>query len=177
MKFRRILAMVGMIVVVSLSVGCSGAVSVVTATSAPASSGDPSGSAVGPITGTSVSSGGASGSSTTPGPLVSPTPMTLDATGNLSVGLEDNGGTVLMQVGQRFLLNLGETYNWSFSIDDQTIVSRVINVMTIRGSQGLFEAHKAGTTLLNASGDPQCRQSTPACGMPSITFQIQITVQ
>jgi hypothetical protein len=103
--------------------------------------------------------------------------LTLDPSGNLTVTLADNGGTVLMQVGQRFLLDLGDTYNWAFSIDDQSIVSRVINILTIRGSQGLFEAHLAGTTVLHATGDPSCRQSTPPCEMPSIAFQVQITVQ
>jgi hypothetical protein len=177
MNFQRILKMVGLIVVFSLAAGCSGLYTAVTATSAPASGDTPIVTSSGPIIGTSVSSGGLTGSSATPGPVVSPTPLTPDASGNLSVTLADNGGTVWMQVGQRFLLNLGEAYNWTFSIDDQSIVSRVPNILTIRGSQGLFAAHTAGTTILHAAGDPPCRQSKPACGMPSIAFQIQITVQ
>jgi hypothetical protein len=184
MKFQKLLSIVGLIVLVGVAAGCSGLYTAVTATSASASGGTPAGSTLGPpITGTSVTSGGTvlsgglTGSNATPGPVVTPTPLTLDPSGNLYVTLADNGGTVLMQVGQRFLLDLGDSYNWTFSIDNQSIVSRVPNILTIRGSQGLFEAHAAGTTVLHGAGDPLCRQSTPACEMPSIAFQIQITVQ
>jgi hypothetical protein len=136
-----------------------------------------------PYTGTSVLSGGQAISSgfTSNGDTVTPpansTPLTPDSSGNLDVTTSDNGRTVLLQVGQRFLLDLGDTYSWNFTINDQTIVSRVPNIMTIRGSQGLFEAHTTGTTTLQATGDPACRQSQPACMMPSVVFSITITVQ
>jgi hypothetical protein len=183
MKIKIVLSLVSLLLLVAAAAGCTGPVIVQTATSAPASGGIPGALTPGPITGTSVTSGGSTlsggltGSNATPGPEVSPTPLTLDASGNLSVTLADNGGTVLMQVGQRFLLNLGESYNWTFSVDDPGILSRVVNILTIRGSQGLFEAHAAGVTVLHAAGDPPCRQSKPACGMPSIAFQVNITVQ
>lgn len=135
-----------------------------------------------PYTGTSIPSSGTaiSGGLTSAGGLPTPpdlsTPLVPDTSGNLDVTLPDNGRTVLMQVGQRFLLDLGDTYDWNLNIVDQNIVSRVLNIMTIRGSQGLFEAHTTGTTTLQATGDPLCRQSQPACMMPSVLFQVTITV-
>jgi hypothetical protein len=93
-----------------------------------------------------------------------------------SVTLDDNGKTVALQPGDRFLLNLGEGYNWDVSIADPSIVSRVIGVLTIRGSQGLYEAHEPGTTALTATGDPDCRTQQPACALPSRLFEVQIVV-
>ena len=178
MKFRAIFSSVALLALAGCSSLYAGAQSGATS----GASGTPSVATSYPIIGYSttpggpVLSGGLTSSDPTPGSTVTPTPLTPDASGNLSVTLADNGRMVVMHVGQRFLLNLGDTYNWTFSIDDQSIVSRVPNILTIRGSQGLFEAHAAGSTVLHATGDPQCRQSQPACGMPSILFQIQITV-
>ena len=180
MKIQKILTIVGLIILVGAAAGCSGLSSAASASSTESTLVE---TPQGPVTGTSVPSSGPvlSGNSATlaaiPGQGATLTPLTVDASGNLSVTLADNGGSVLMQVGQRFLLDLGETYTWTFSIDDPAIVSRVPNILTIRGSQGLFVAHTAGTTVLHAAGDPACRQSTPACEMPSIAYQIQITVQ
>jgi hypothetical protein len=97
--------------------------------------------------------------------------------GELSVTLQNNRQTITMQVGQRFLLNLGEIYNWSPVVADETVVSRVIGITVIRGAQGIYEAHKAGQTTLSATGDPPCRSQKPACMMPSISFQVNIVVQ
>jgi photosystem II stability/assembly factor-like uncharacterized protein len=94
-----------------------------------------------------------------------------------NVTLADDGQTLTLQVGQRFLLNLGSAYDWTVTIEDQSIVSRVVNVLTIRGSQGLYEAHQAGRTTLTAAGDPVCRQATPPCGSPSRLFRIQVIVE
>lgn len=94
-----------------------------------------------------------------------------------TVTLEDDGGTVRLQAGERFLLKLGEDYDWTVTVADQTIVSRVMNVMVVRGAQGLYEAQKPGTTTLTASGDPVCRQSQPPCAMPSRLFEITVVAK
>jgi hypothetical protein len=94
-----------------------------------------------------------------------------------AVTLDDNGKTISLQVGQQFLLDLGEEYTWTVTVADPAIVSRVVNVTVIRGAQGLYEAHQAGSTTLTAVGDPVCRQAQPPCAAPSIQFQIDITVQ
>ena len=52
-----------------------------------------------------------------------------------------------------------------------------VSVLTIRGSQGLYRAHKAGETTLTATGDPTCRQARPPCGAPSREFRLQVIVR
>jgi hypothetical protein len=104
-------------------------------------------------------------------------PTDVPVGGELTVTLQNNRQTITMQVGQRFLLNLGEIYNWSPVVADETVVSRVIGITVIRGAQGIYEAHKTGQTTLSATGDPPCRSQKPACMMPSISFQVNIVVQ
>lgn len=96
---------------------------------------------------------------------------------DLVVGLQDNGKTITVGVGQRFLLNLGAIYNWQVNVADQSVVSRVVNITVIRGAQGVYEAHQAGQTTLEATGDPACRSLQPPCAMPSILFQVTVVVQ
>jgi hypothetical protein len=99
------------------------------------------------------------------------------ADGSKVITLNDQGGTIPLAIGERFLLQLGEQYNWEVTISDQGVLSRVINIAVIRGAQGVYEAHKAGTVTLSATGDPQCRQSVPACAMPSLLFRITVVVK
>jgi hypothetical protein len=83
---------------------------------------------------------------------------------------------IRLHPGQRFLLALGEGYEWTVTVADPAIVSRVINVLVMRGAQGLYEAHGPGATTLQASGDPTCRSAQPPCGAPSRLFGISIIV-
>jgi carboxyl-terminal processing protease len=94
-----------------------------------------------------------------------------------TVTLENDGGTILLRRGERFLLKLGEEYNWTVTVVDQSVLSRVVNVTVVRGAQGLYEARGTGTTTLTATGDPVCRQSQPPCTTPSRLFQINVEVQ
>ncbi len=91
-----------------------------------------------------------------------------------NVTLADNGKTITLKTGQSFLLKLGENYDWTVNVADQTILKRVMNVMVIRGAQGIYMAGKPGTTTLSAAGDPTCLQDKPACAAPSIQFKITI---
>ena len=93
------------------------------------------------------------------------------------VTLADEGQTITLKLGESFLLKLGEDYAWSATVADQSIVSRVVNVTVVRGAQGLYEAHQAGSTTLTATGDPVCRQAQPPCATPSRTFEIKLIVQ
>lgn len=107
-----------------------------------------------------------------------PVDTAVPAGGELTVTRQNDGQTITLQVGQRFLLNLGEdTFTWSPVVTDESVVSRVIGITVIRGAQGIYEAHKSGQTTLVATGDPHCRSQKPACGMPSISFQVNIVVQ
>jgi hypothetical protein len=108
---------------------------------------------------------------TPPAPTVAPTGQ------ELSVLLSDDGKTVHLKVGQRFLLNLGADYDWTPIVADQKVVSRVVGILVIRGAQGVYEAHAAGTTILTASGDPICLKSKPACAMPSRLFKVTLVVE
>jgi photosystem II stability/assembly factor-like uncharacterized protein len=91
--------------------------------------------------------------------------------------LADDGQTLTLQVGDRFLLDLGDAYTWTVSIENQTIVDLVFNQPVPRGAQGIFEALKPGTTTLIANGDPICRQAQPPCAAPSRLFRLTLVVQ
>lgn len=92
------------------------------------------------------------------------------------VTLADNNKTFEITSGDRLVLKLGEQYNWEINIDNMDVLSRVKNIMVIRGSQGVFESKMTGTAVLEAQGDPICLQETPQCGMPSILFKITVHV-
>ncbi len=147
---------------------------------ATAPSGGSAGSATAVPSVGSVGSGTASVGGTvepvTPGPAAT-SEATIPAGGGQVVTLADQGKTIHLKVGESFLLKLGsDTYNWQVNISDQNVVSLVKGVMVIRGAQGLFEGRQPGTATLTATGDPQCRQSTPPCMLPSIMFQVNIVV-
>ena len=92
------------------------------------------------------------------------------------VTLEQSNQAISLKKGQSFLLKLGDSHDWSVDISNQTVVSRVMNVMVIRGAQGLYQAHNIGTTTLTATGDPVCYKETPRCLAPSIMFRLGINV-
>ena len=95
---------------------------------------------------------------------------------NKIITLADNGKSIDLRNGQSFLLKLGDSYDWNVEIDNQTVLSRVMNVMVVRGAQGIYEAHSPGTATLSAVGDPFCYTAVPRCMMPSIGFQINVIV-
>jgi hypothetical protein len=92
------------------------------------------------------------------------------------VTLADNEKTIHMTVGQSFLLKLGLNYDWSITISNENVISRVKNIAVIVGAQGVYDALAKDTTVLSAVGDPQCRTATPACASPSIMFSVTIVV-
>ncbi|HEX5458006.1 MAG TPA: plastocyanin/azurin family copper-binding protein [Candidatus Nitrosotalea sp.] len=92
------------------------------------------------------------------------------------ITLVDNNQQIDLQKGQRMVLNLGKIYDWNVNIGNDTVISRVPNIMVMQGVQGIFEAHNVGETTLEATGDPPCLKATPRCAMPSILFQINIIV-
>ncbi|MCX9026408.1 MAG: hypothetical protein OIN85_09975 [Candidatus Methanoperedens sp.] len=93
-----------------------------------------------------------------------------------TVTLADDGQTITLQVDETFLLELGEGYDWNITIADQSIVSRVTNILVVRGAQGIYRAHKEGSSTLTAIGDPVCRQASPPCAAPSREFRVNIVV-
>ncbi|MFA6552623.1 MAG: hypothetical protein WCT19_03950 [Candidatus Paceibacterota bacterium] len=93
-----------------------------------------------------------------------------------TVTLQDNNDTIGLAVGETFLLKLGENYAWTVTVDDQSIISRALNYLVVKGAQGIYVANNAGNTTLEAVGDPVCRQSTPPCMAPSISFKVNVVV-
>jgi hypothetical protein len=138
-----------------------------------------------------VATGGPTPTETTPAPPAQPVaivpvlpgggptvgPATQATAGqDTTVSLAADGATIRLRVGDRFLLNLGDPYIWNVSVADPSIVSRVVNIAVIRGAQGVYEAHTAGETRLEAVGDLACRQSRPPCLAPSRLFRLTIVV-
>lgn len=83
-------------------------------------------------------------------------PDTGGSPGSTTITQADSGKTVTLKAGTRFLLDLGGTEDWAVKIGDASIVRRVPGVLTVKGSQGLFEVLRVGTTTLSAEGRPNC---------------------
>ncbi|MBI4670966.1 MAG: hypothetical protein HY741_04785 [Chloroflexi bacterium] len=98
---------------------------------------------------------------------------TASAGGEINIQNAESG--VMLRVGERFLLNLGDR-DWKVRIGDATIVGLAESVMIPPDSQGYFEALRAGQTKLYATSDPPCRQASPPCMMPTLFLEIPVTV-
>jgi hypothetical protein len=88
----------------------------------------------------------------------------------------DDGTTITLRMQERFLLKLGEGYDWNVTIDDQTVLSRVVNVLVVRGAQRIYVAIKPGLVALTAVGDPVCRKPNQPCEAPSRMFKLYVVV-
>ena len=86
----------------------------------------------------------------------------------------DSMSTVHLAVGQNFLLKLGEM-TWEISISNPSVISRVKNIMVVRGGQGIYTGVKPGTTILSAVGAPACNPGM-ACSMLRVSFSVTIVV-
>jgi hypothetical protein len=64
--------------------------------------------------------------------------------------------------------------DWTATVADQSVVSRVIGVLVIQGAQGIYEARAPGTTVLSAIGSPHC--TSGICPQYRVAFQVTITV-
>jgi hypothetical protein len=124
--------------------------------------------------------------STTPptvAPTVAPThlptavPTIPPASVALTITLGDDGKVISLKPGDRFLLSLEGSYDWTVTVDDPAIVRRLPDLPAPTGSQGIFQAAAAGQTTLSAVGDPPCRQVKPACGAPSRLFRVVVVVR
>lgn len=95
----------------------------------------------------------------------------------ITITQENNDQTIKLNVGDTFLLKLGEEHMWNIEIDNDDVVSRVKNIAVIRGAQGVYEAKMPGSAILSAAGDLPCRDEVPPCAAPTILFKIQINVE
>ena len=90
--------------------------------------------------------------------------------------LDDDRKTIVLHVGEHFLLKLGDTLNWKVTIGDESILGRVPNVTVVQGAQGIYEAKKPGETYLYAAGSPICELQAP-CPAFVRAFRVQIEVR
>jgi hypothetical protein len=88
----------------------------------------------------------------------------------------DNGQTVSLATGERFLvrLGIGNSYITTIHIDDPGVVSRVDSGRPPAGSQGVFKANVPGETSLTITASPRCYLS---CLLASFWFHVQILVR
>lgn len=93
------------------------------------------------------------------------------------VTFADLGKPLLLKTGDRFLLFLEKGgYEFSPSVLDPTVVQKVDDAEIIPGSQGVFEAKRAGSTRLTALGELPCHKTTPACLAPTLYVEFNIEV-
>ncbi|MFY9610269.1 MAG: hypothetical protein WAU45_16850 [Blastocatellia bacterium] len=94
------------------------------------------------------------------------------------ITFDNVGQTILLGVGDRFLLFLQKSgYEFSPAVLDTAVLRKVEEVEIIPGSQGIFEALKAGRTQLTAPGELPCHKTTPACLAPSLLVELNIVVR
>lgn len=120
-----------------------------------------------------------SSSTASPEPTSGEAPPTSVATvgsgGPIRVTPADNGRTIDLQVGQTFLLALGNNLDWNVTVADPTVVSRVVNVLVVRGAQGIYRANRVGQTSLTATGRPICAPNQ-ACPMFIQVVKVELAV-
>lgn len=102
-------------------------------------------------------------------------PATTASSSPSAITIDDNDETVTFNRGDRFALSLGEL-EWSLSFSTPNIVNRVKNIAVMRGSQGVYTADNAGTTILTAEGRPNC-VAGQMCAQYIVEFKTTIVVR
>lgn len=93
------------------------------------------------------------------------------------VTLADEGRTILMRVGERFTLNLGDGAAWVVASADPAVLDLAEGVPAPAGAQGVYEAQSPGSTTLTATNEPACRRARPPCLLPTRTFAVEVVVK
>lgn len=96
---------------------------------------------------------------------------------NKIITLADNNNSIALNKDESFLLKLGGDYDWSIDIDNQTVVSRVMNIAVVKGAQGVYQSHNSGHATLTAVGNPFCLTADPPCKIYSLLFKLDVIVQ
>ncbi len=108
-------------------------------------------------------------------PSVEP-PATQTAGRVAQVGTGDDGATINLRPGGRFVLNLGEGYDWNIEVSDPSVLGRVTYDMIAHGTQGTYEGLKPGQATVSASGTPACAHARPACTDPPRSLFLTVVV-
>jgi len=94
---------------------------------------------------------------------------------SLVITRADDRKTIVLRVGDRFLLQLGEDFNWTVAVSDPSIVRRLPNVLVVRGAQGIYEAERVGETDVTATVALNCAPNQP-CPQLAALFRLHIFV-
>jgi hypothetical protein len=103
-------------------------------------------------------------------------PLTRTAVDGRVISRADDGKTITLRPGERFVIDLGAGYGWTVDIGDQGVIERVRNVMVMSGAQGMYEAENRGETAVTASGMPECIAATPPCEPRTVSFRVHVKV-
>ncbi len=93
----------------------------------------------------------------------------------VTITQSDNGKTITVNKGDRFVLSLGEL-QWTIDIKPTNIVNRVKNIATLRGSQGVYTADSVGSATISAQGRPVCAQGQ-MCAQYIVAFSATVVVK
>lgn len=116
------------------------------------------------------------------GPLSALTPATAAPAASSASGAmptitqADNGTAINLAAGRQVFLALSSGYDWSITVEDETVLVPVVGVALPSGVQSIYMAGQPGQTTLTAIGEPQCRKAQPPCGAPTVRFRAQIAV-
>ncbi|MBI4787520.1 MAG: hypothetical protein HY782_10790 [Chloroflexi bacterium] len=111
----------------------------------------------------------------TPASAATSLPTESPRASQLTITFADNGKTIALPMGSRFLLDLGAEFVWEAAVDNASVLSAVPNTAR-NGNQGLYEARQRGNAELTAIGNPKCYYAVPRCLMPSLLFQVRVVV-
>lgn len=95
--------------------------------------------------------------------------------GSSTIDLEKAESGVTLELGERFLLDLGER-GWKIRIGNETILAHIPAPHASTESLGYFQALSVGRTVLAATSSPPNHQNAPSCRQPTLFLQIPITV-
>jgi carboxyl-terminal processing protease len=96
--------------------------------------------------------------------LTSGSAATPPGTSSQTVTLDNDGGTIDLKVGEQLLLKLGEDYNWTVTVADPSVVSRVVN--NYGGARGTGRVR--GTSAREHTTDRDGRS-----GLPPVTAALR----
>jgi hypothetical protein len=92
----------------------------------------------------------------------------------ITITQQDNGQTFNIQVGDRVVVKMGTTLDWTVDIEPPGILVPVPGVGTLaRGVQGIYLAARPGTATLTATGRPICN---PGQACPQFIQEVQVTI-
>ncbi len=111
-----------------------------------------------------------------PAPTRTPWATPTAASAVVVVTLADAGQTVDLAVGQRLVLQLGATYQWTVQVSGSGVLAPA-SVPSQADQQGTWIAERTGTAQLQVVGNPYCLHSKPPCAMPSRAFTVTVIVR